>query len=134
MRPSPARRQNSPRRDHGARIRAERVGRRAEAFAAWLLRLKGYTILEERFKTPVGELDLVVGRGRTIVFVEVKARTMRDAELEALLAVDQRRVTRAAEYYLARHPDLAQSQMRFDVIFLAPRMWPRHVKNAFPAA
>jgi putative endonuclease len=53
---------------------AERGGRRAESLAAWWLRLKGWRILARRVRTPVGEIDLVARRGRTIAFVEVKAR------------------------------------------------------------
>ena len=52
----------------------ERGGRRAEALAAWWLRLKGWKILARRLRTPLGEVDLVARRGRTVAFVEVKAR------------------------------------------------------------
>ena len=63
------------------RRRAERGGRRAEALAALWLRLKGWTILARRVRTPVGEVDLIARRGRTIAFVEVKARaSAADAE------------------------------------------------------
>jgi putative endonuclease len=68
------------------------------------------------------------------VFVEVKARHSRAAEDEAMAKVNQRRLTRAAEYYLMRHPKLAATPLRFDVIFLAPKSWPRHLKNAFDAS
>ena len=56
------------------RRRAERGGRRAETIAAWWLRLKGWTILARRVRTPVGEVDLVARRGRVTAFIEVKAR------------------------------------------------------------
>jgi putative endonuclease len=45
--------------------------------------------------------------------------------------VNQRRLVRAAQYYVARHPALAATPLRFDVIFLAPKSLPRHLKNAF---
>ncbi|QMV00060.1 YraN family protein [Devosia sp. D6-9] len=114
-----------------SRQRAERAGRRAEALAAWFLRLKLYSIRARRFRTPVGEIDLVASRFGVTVFVEVKSRGGNAHELEAFEAVDQRRIARAAEYYLVRNPGLADSPLRFDVIFLAPRSWPRHVVNAF---
>ncbi len=61
--------------------RAERGGRRAEALAALWLQLKGWTILARRARTAVGEVDLVARRGRTLAFVEVKARaTQGEAE------------------------------------------------------
>lgn len=128
MPPSPSKPKNSVR--QGAEI----YGRRGETLAAWFLRLKGYRILETRYKTPVGELDLIARRFGTTVFVEVKSRSRRELEHDALLAVNTRRIIRASEYYVARHPDLVARPQRFDVIFLAPRMWPRHVMNAFQAS
>ncbi len=116
-----------------ARIRAEKQGRRAELLAALFLRLKLYRIRDTRVKTPVGEIDLIAERAGTIVFVEVKHRQSAGDEAEALLAVNQGRIIRAASYYLARHPSLAGRPMRFDVIFLAPLSWPRHLKAAFHA-
>ena len=67
------------------RQRAESGGRRAETLAAWWLRLKGWRILATRARTPVGEVDLVARRGRTLAFVEVKARATDD---EAGFALD----------------------------------------------
>jgi putative endonuclease len=115
------------------RLRAEGFGRHGEALAALFLRLKLYRIVARRVQTPVGEIDLVAERFGTTVFVEVKSRGRAATEAEALLAVNQRRITRAAEWYIARHPHLAVTPLRFDVIFLAPMAWPRHVVNAFPA-
>ena len=56
------------------RVLNEQRGRRAENIAAMFLRLKGYTILDRRCRTPFGEIDIIARRGKTIVFVEVKAR------------------------------------------------------------
>ncbi len=114
-----------------SRTRAERRGRRGEALAALFLRCQLYAIRARRVKTPVGEIDLVAARGRTIVFVEVKVRRNRAEEANALASVNTRRIARAAQFYVARNPQLAGRDMRFDVIFLAPMAWPRHVRNAF---
>lgn len=135
MPPSPSRPRSS--RNHqtrSARLGAELFGRRGEDLAAWYLRLKGYRILDRRVKTPGGEIDLVARRLGVTVFVEVKARTSRSELGMALEAVNTRRIARAAEHYVARHPALAAQPLRFDVIFLAPMMWPRHVKGAFDAS
>ncbi|HTJ55983.1 MAG TPA: YraN family protein [Devosiaceae bacterium] len=115
------------------RLRAERQGRRAEAFAALFLQAQLYRILERRFKTPVGEIDLIAERFGTTVFVEVKARARAEGAEEALGKVNRRRLVRAAEYFLSRNPALAATPLRFDVIFLAPKTWPRHLRNAFGA-
>jgi putative endonuclease len=114
-----------------ARTAAERSGRWAETLAALYLRLKFYRVVARRFKTPVGEIDLIVSRFGLTAFVEVKARKRRALEGETLEAVRQRRIVRAAEYYLMRYPALATTPLRFDIIFLAPWSWPRHLKNAF---
>jgi putative endonuclease len=124
----------SPARNSAERRRAERHGRRAEALAALFLRLKLYSIREKRFKTPVGEIDLIASRFGTTVFVEVKTRAHAEATAEAFAKVNTRRLVRAAQYYLARHPRLAESPLRFDVILLAPKTPPRHLKNAFQAS
>jgi putative endonuclease len=112
---------------------AEIFGRRSEWAAAWYLRLKGYRIRDTRVKTPVGEIDLVAERLGVIVFVEVKARTRRESDFDPLSAVNVNRITRAAQYYVARHQRIASRTMRFDVILLAPMAWPRHLVNAFHA-
>ncbi|WIY52870.1 YraN family protein [Devosia sp. YIM 151766] len=115
------------------RKNAERHGHRGEALAALFLQAKFYRLRDRRFKTPVGELDLVTEKGGTIVFVEVKARGRYTDEALALGAVNRSRITRAAQYWLARHPGESGKDIRFDVIFLASRRWPRHLINAFPA-
>ena len=116
-----------------ARVAAHRDGHRAEALAAWFLRLQLYRIIDRRYKTPVGEIDLIAERFGTTVFIEVKARHRAASEAETLEAVNRTRIVRAAQHWLARHPAKAETPFRFDVIFLAPRQWPRHVVNAFDA-
>jgi putative endonuclease len=115
------------------RVLAEQRGHRGETLAAWLLRAKLYRVIAQRFKTPVGEIDLVAEQGRTVVFIEVKWRRRGAPEAEALSAVNRKRIVRAAQYWLSRHPEQAERDLRFDVIFLAPGRWPRHLVNAFPA-
>ena len=113
-----------------ARRRAERGGRRAERLAAWWLRLKGWRILAIRARTPVGEVDLVARRGRTLAFVEVKARAKAEA---ADLALDDwrlRRVARAAEALAPRYAR-AGDDIRIDALFIVPRRLPRHLENVW---
>jgi putative endonuclease len=116
------------------RVTAEGFGRRGEWWAALFLRLQLYTIVAERVRTPVGEIDIIAERFGVTVFVEVKSRASLLALEEALLAVNRRRVVRAAQYYITRHAELAATPLRFDVIFLAPFAWPRHVRGAFDAS
>ena len=110
---------------------AERRGRRAEAFAAWFLRLKGYRVLARRYRTPAGEIDLVVRRGRSVVFVEVKQRPDAEAALEAVTQASRRRIARAAALWVSRHPAAADLNQRFDVILARPGRLPRHLAAVF---
>ena len=85
------------------RRKAEQGGRRAERLAAWWLRLKGWHILAMRARTPVGEIDLIARRGRTLAFIEVKARA---TEAGAAIALDEyrlRRVVRRRSFASALH-------------------------------
>ena len=110
------------------RQRAERGGRRAERLAAWWLRLQGWHILAMRARTPVGEVDIVARRGRTLIFVEVKARA---GAAEAALALDEyrlRRVIRAAEALVPRYARDGDS-VRVDAMFIIPWRLPRHMTN-----
>ncbi len=116
-----------------ARRAAERHGRRSEAVAALFLRFKGYRVLARRYRTPVGEIDLVVRRGRTVAFVEVKARGDAEAALVAVSPTNRGRVARAAAFWLAQHPAAAELTLRFDVVVVARRRWPRHLTAAFDA-
>ncbi len=115
------------------RLLAEKQGHRGELLAALLLQAKFYRLRERRFKTPVGEIDLVAEKSGAIIFIEVKTRGRNADEAMALGAVNRSRITRAAQYWLARHPGESGKDIRFDVIFLAQGRWPRHLINAFPA-
>ncbi len=108
-------------------------GRIAETAALILLIAKGYRILARRWRTPGAEIDIVARRGGTVVFVEVKARgSLGLAEL-ALTAAQRRRITRAAEAFLARHPRHAGGDRRYDMILVSHGGWPRHIQGAFDA-
>ena len=121
----------SPSKPNSERRFQEGAGRRGEIWAELFLRAQLYRVLARRVKTPVGEIDLIVTRGGVTVFVEVKARSFSHQEADALLAVNRRRIVNAAQLWLMRRPELAAGDQRFDVIFLAPFAWPRHILNAF---
>ena len=115
------------------RVAAFRVGLSAESRAAALLIAKGYRIVARRYRSPVGEVDIVARRGRVLIFVEVKARNRLDDAAESLLPRQQRRIAAAASAWLAEHPDDAESHIRFDAVLVAPGRLPRHIPAAFEA-
>lgn len=116
-----------------ARRAAYRLGLSAETRAALWLRLKGYRILARRYRTPRGEIDLIARRGKTIAFVEVKARANRNAALEAISPQAQRRIVEAAHIWLSTNPGCMDVTLRFDAMLIAPRRLPHHMANAWQA-
>jgi putative endonuclease len=113
------------------RVAAFATGISAESRAAAYLIAKGYRIVARRFKSPVGEIDIVARRRGVLVFVEVKARNTLDGAAESLLPRQQRRIAEAAGAWLAAHPEDNESLMRFDVVLVAPGRIPKHLPGAF---
>ena len=113
------------------RIAAERRGRIAERLALLLLVAKGYRILERRYKTPVGEVDIIARRGSALVFLEVKARERMDDAAASIGLKQRQRIADAAAAYLARNPDIAGLSCRFDAILVARGRLPKHVIDAW---
>jgi|SRR5215213_590523 len=109
-------------------------GLSAESRAAAYLVAKGYRIVARRFRSAVGEIDIVARRRGTLIFVEVKARERLDDAAESVIVRQQRRIIAAAEAWLATHPDDANLDMRFDVMLVAPKSLPRHIQAAFDAS
>ena len=99
-----------------------------------LLIAKGFRILARRWRSPVGEIDIIARRRHLLLFVEVKARQTLD---EAAWSVTERqrvRIIRAAEAWLARNADDRISDIRFDAMLVAPGHIPRHIPAAFDAS
>ncbi len=103
----------------------------AEHFACGYLIGKGYWPLARRFKTPVGEIDLVMRRGQQLVFVEVKARATLEAGMAAVAPMSMQRIARAAHWFVAQHPQYAHSCCRYDLVVISPWRWPMHLVQAF---
>lgn len=112
------------------RHRAEKQGRRGETIAAWFLRLHGWSIVGTRIKTPRGEIDLIARRGKTVAFIEVKARTKRIDLATAIDGYRLRRVAAAAEILLPKYGKGTEN-MQIDVILVAPWRWPHHLRNVW---
>lgn len=108
-----------------------RAGLLAEHLAlAWLM-LKGYMPVATRYRCKGGEIDLIVKRRRTLVFVEVKARRERDTAAHSIHARNQSRVVAAAQYFLNAHPHYADYTVRFDAVLIAWYKRPYHLADAF---
>lgn len=113
------------------KIRAYRRGHRGEWLAATALMLKGFRIIARRYRTKLGEIDIIARRGDLVAIVEVKARpTLREA-MDALGPQAMRRIEAATDLWLARQPDHARLNIRFDLVAVLPRRWPVHVPGIF---
>ena len=110
---------------------AFRLGLSAESRAAALLVAKGFRILARRWKSPLGELDIVARRRALLVFVEVKARERLDDAAWSVTPRQRARIAGAAEVWLAAHPDDSIRDIRFDAMLVAPGRMPRHIQAAF---
>jgi putative endonuclease len=115
----------------GKREHAERRGRYAEVIALWYLRGKGYRLLARRFKSPLGEVDLIMRKRDTTVFVEVKARPTFDDAMFAVTAWQQKRIAQAAALWMGRDVKAARGFCRFDIVAVPATLWPTHIENAF---
>src|ERR1700690_3011058 len=113
------------------KIAAFRLGISAESRAAVWLLAHGYRILARRWKSPLGEIDIIAARRHLLIFVEVKARAKLDDAAEAVTERQKQRIAAAAEIWLAANPMPAIRDMRFDAILVAPGRLPRHIPAAF---
>jgi putative endonuclease len=106
-------------------------GHRAETIALLYLIMKGYRPIARRYSAAGGEVDLIMRRGDTIAFIEVKARGLMDDALIAITATKRQRFSRAVRSWLSRHAWAEGKIWRADAVFIAPRRWPRHVISVF---
>lgn len=114
------------------RRRAFVLGLDAEWFAGILLAIKGYRVLETRYRAPGGEVDIIAQRGGTLVFVEVKARPDLDAAALAITPAKLARLGRAAAHYLGRagrNHGPSITTIRCDAVLVAPGRLPRHIRS-----
>jgi putative endonuclease len=93
------------------------LGKMGEDLACRELERLGYAILDRRYRTKFGEIDIIASIDGVTVFVEVKARMGEQfgGGAEAITAWKQRRITQMAVDYLARH-GLHDRPCRFDVV------------------
>jgi putative endonuclease len=103
--------------------RRRALGTDGEAIVARWYEASGYVVLDRNWRCREGELDLVVARGRDIVFCEVKTRRSLafGAPVEAVTRVKQRRLRVLAARWLGAHPNARERDPRFDVASVLAR-------------
>ncbi|CUX40008.1 YraN family protein [Rhizobium oryzihabitans] len=113
------------------RRKAERRGHAAEYWAALYLLLRGYRILAIRYRTRLGEIDLIARKRDVIAIVEVKARSSGEGAVDAVGWRSQQRIRAAADLWLSRRRDAGRFSLRFDIVAVLPRRLPKHFIDAF---
>jgi putative endonuclease len=102
--------------------RPGRLGPKAERRVRLHYRLRGWLVLDANARAGGNELDLIVRRGRRLLFCEVKARSGfgYGDPWEAVGAEKARRVRRAAEAWLACRPELLDLDISFEAVAVRP--------------
>ncbi len=116
----------------------QKFGEQSESLAVWYLKKNGYKILEQNYRTKLGEIDIIAKEKKTIVFVEVKSRrSIRYGSPKwAVTPKKQRKISMVALYYL-KTTNQMDAGARFDVVAITSnRDQPQIeiVKNAFELA
>lgn len=108
-------------------------GVRAERLSRLYFCLKGYSILAQRYRSKAGEIDLIVARGKILIFVEVKVRATHAEGAASLGTKQQKRIARSAQLFLGdfqrRYPHRVFNEIRFDGLFWGKGWCPHHLKN-----
>jgi len=93
-----------------------RLGSDGEAAVARWYEARGYEVMSRNWRVREGELDLVLRRGRTVVFCEVKTRRgdAFGSPFEAVTFTKQRRLRTLAVRWLSEH-SVRAGELRFDV-------------------
>jgi putative endonuclease len=118
--------------------RRQQFGKTGESIAVGFLRSQGYRILEQNYRTGIGEIDIIARDRKTLVFVEVKARTSSrfGNPKSAVTPIKQRKISMVALQYLKATAQM-QVKARFDVVAISsaetsPQI--ELIKNAFDLA
>lgn len=106
----------------------------AEFYCILFLLAKGYSILSRRYTGGRCEVDIVVRRGNTLVFVEVKARATSEAALATVTTHKQQRIQQAARAFISLRSEFIHHDLRFDVMVVTSRLRIIHLVNAWSAA
>jgi putative endonuclease len=110
------------------------AGEAAETLACRYLERQGLVLIERNYRCRAGEVDLIMRDGECLVFVEVRSRrhSRYGTPAETITRTKQRRLCRAAAYYLLTHP--CNAPCRFDVIaILQQKRQLDWIKGAFQA-
>ena len=102
----------------------------AEYIVQIILLFKGYKIIEKRFKTKLGEIDLICIKKQKIIFIEVKYRKNRQQFFDLIKQKQQSRIINASKLWLQKRRYYDYT-LRYDVFFINLPCYFQHIQNAF---
>jgi len=112
-----------------------KIGHFSEKMALWYLRLKGYHLIKMNYitgrGTGAGEIDLIMKKKNNLIFIEVKKRQNKITAGEAITIIAKKRIAKAAEVFIAKHPSYQSYNVRFDAILFDNTFLPRHIQDAW---
>lgn len=97
---------------------------------AWLM-LCGYRIVASRYKSPLGEIDIIAAKSKTLAIIEVKFRPSEEAAIQAISPRQRGRLERATKAFISFNPKFASYDVRFDAMLVYPPTRIKHIKNAW---
>lgn len=113
------------------RQKAYRAGLLAEWLAMASLLLRGYRILAWRYRSPVGEVDIIAAKNTTLIAIEVKFRTAQDNDEKLINTHQKSRIAGSVNYFRMTKPYLLRYNVRIDAIIIKPLLRMRHVQQAW---
>ncbi|MQQ09743.1 hypothetical protein GFB49_14845 [Epibacterium sp. SM1979] len=111
--------------------RAYLAGASAEQAVLRAYAARGMIVEAQRWRGAGGEIDLILRAGAQLVFVEVKHSQTHAQAASHLSHAQQTRIYRAAEAFLAEHPELHHCDMRFDAALVDGQGQIEILENAF---
>ena len=110
-------------------------GHFSEKIACLYLMCRGWWPVRMNFTvgkgTGAGEVDLIMKRGKTLIFVEVKYRKSFIQAIEAITVQNQMRVSKSSAVFLKQNPKYQGYKIRYDAVLLTPHKLPKHIPNAW---
>ena len=100
-----------------------------EKLALEFLTNKGYVFIAQRFKTPYGEIDLIMRNETILVFIEVKKRTFLKEALFSLSSRQIERIINTSLIFLQKNPDFQMMSFRFDLVGISQIGKIHHIQN-----
>lgn len=105
------------------------AGKLSETFAGLFLMFKGYKILQRRFKTKVGEIDILAAHNNILIAIEVKFRKKHKDLPFTITPKQTQRIRRTLEWAQKKYPHY--TGLRCDTLLISYDKWPIHIQNAF---